>query len=118
MTELSLGAGLVIYLIIIVVAFILFYFLIGLNLLPSVVLSLLIGIVILSIIFPVSQLTMMNSSDTTASIYSIIYILTALIILFYLLYTSLRDYKHKNVSPKYEKFMTMCTGAGCLGDEQ
>lgn len=114
----SLGAGLAVYVVIIIFAFIVFYILIGLNILPSIVLSLLIGIIVLSIMFPISQITMMNSSDTTANIYSVIYILTTILILFYILYTSLRDFKHKNVSPKYEKFVQICTGAGCFEDRQ
>jgi len=117
MTELSLGAGLAVYFVIIIIMFIVFFILIGLNILPSIVLSLLIGILFLSIMFPISQLSMMNSSDITATIYKIIYVATTLIILFYILYTALRDYKHSNVNPKYEEFVQLCTGAGCFTDQ-
>lgn len=113
----SLGAGLAIYFVIIIVVFIIFFLLIGLNIFPSIVLSLIFGILFLSIAFPVSQLSMMNSTDTTATVYKIIYVATALIVVFYILYTTLRDFKHENVNPKYEQFVQTCTGAGCFTDQ-
>jgi len=117
MADMSMGAGLAIYLVVIIIIFVVFYLLIGLNIFPSLVLSLLIGILVLTMLFPATQLSMMNSESTAATLISIIYILTVLIILFYILYTALRDFRHGNVNPKYEKFVQTCTGAGCFTDQ-
>ena len=118
MNEVTLGIGLGLYFFIIIIIFLILFYLIGLNILPSIVLSLLIGIIFLSIMFPISQIQMLNSSDIMVSVYSIIYVITILIILYYILYAAMRDFKHNNVSPRYEKFVKMCTGAGCLNDNK